>query len=195
MGVGEGNRTQNFRTHGLRSENNTLFSQSVFANVSYLSHLPSSFLSNSSCSILLLLLLLFVVVVVAFFLLTDIFPANLQICSLRYRLLCMVLIVLSSKEMIVGTRYVQLAAIWHCYLPLSFFLSLFSFFFSFFNVFLLLFLSPINLVLITDNLEWSTTQACPSLKCLFNKGNAEGTNISKMRLMILCLCIVLYYQS
>ena len=65
----------------------------------------------------------------------------------------------------------------------------------FFNVFLLLFLSPINLVLITDNLEWSTTQACPSLKCLFNKGNAEGTNISKMCLMILCLCIVLYYQS
>ena len=134
MGVGEGNRTQNFRTHGLRSENNTLFSQSVFANVSYLSHLPSSFLSNASCSILLLLLLLFVVVVVAFFLLTDIFPANLQICSLRYRLLCMVRIVLSSKEMIVGTRYVQLAAIWHWYLPLFFFsfffsLSLFSFLF------------------------------------------------------------------
>ena len=45
-----------------------------------------------------------------------------------------------------------------------------------------------------DNLEWSTIQACASFKCLFNKGNAEGTNVSKMCLMSLCLCIVLYLR-
>ena len=96
----------------------------------------------------------------------------------------MVLIVLSSKEMIVGIRFVQLAAIWHWYLPL-WFVCFFVLFFAF-----LLFPHQPGI----DNLEWSTIQACANFKCLFNKGNAEGTNVSKMCLMSLCLCIVLYLR-
>ena len=34
--------------------------------------------------------------------------------------------------------------------------------------------------------EWSTIPTCPSLMCSFNRGNAEGTNSSK----IVCLMFV-----
>ena len=44
--------------------------------------------------------------------------------------------------------------------------------------------------------EWSTIPACPSLMCLFNRGNTEGTNSSKnflrvggeLPLRVLALC-------
>ena len=33
---------------------------------------------------------------------------------------------------------------------------------------------------IDKSTEWSTIPACPSLMCVFNRGDTEGTNSSKM---------------
>ena len=46
---------------------------------------------------------------------------------------------------------------------------------------------------IDKSTEWSTTPACPSLMCFFNRGDTEGTNSSK----ILCpmFVYVLFYVN
>ena len=68
--------------------------------------------------------------------------------------------------MIVGGWYVQLVAMWHCYLPYAFsHFFLFSVL-SFFDIFLNLL--SVNLM------EWAMMLACPSLMSSFNRGNAEG---------------------
>ena len=63
-------------------------------------------------------------------------------------------------------------AVMHLYNSLEFFLLLLSIPFFFFYTFLK---SGID-----KSTEWSTIPACPSLMCFFNRGDAEGTNSSKM---------------
>ena len=41
---------------------------------------------------------------------------------------------------------------------------------------------------IDKSTEWSTTPACPSPMCFFNRGNTEGTNSSKG------LCLIFVYD-
>ena len=77
--------------------------------------------------------------------------------------------------MIVGRWDVQLAAIWHCYLPLCIYIFKFIFYFLLCPFFYIYFSKPG-----IDKLEWSTIPACPSLMCCFNRGNIEGTNSSKI---------------
>ena len=57
-----------------------------------------------------------------------------------------------------GRWYVQLSAIWHWYLPLSIYITLFLKLYSSIPFFILFF----NLVSINWT-EWSTISACPSL--------------------------------
>ena len=45
----------------------------------------------------------------------------------RYGLGVFVWLLFNSQEMIVGRRYVQLAAIWHWYLPLCIYITFFKF--------------------------------------------------------------------
>ena len=112
--------------------------------------------------------------------------------------------------MIVGRWCVQLAAIWHWYLPLCIYVTFFSFFLKsfvcfcpflpflslslslfFFLSFFFPFLSPSSSVLVLKTLtEWSTIPACPSLMCSFNSGNTEGTDSSKM--CVWCLCVFFF---
>ena len=73
-------------------------------------------------------------------------------------------------------------AVMHLYNILEFFIaSVHSFF--------ILFLKSV----IDKSTEWSTTPACPSLMCFFNRGDTEGTNSSK----ILCqmFVYVLFYVN
>ena len=78
--------------------------------------------------------------------------------------------------MIVGRWYVQLAAVWHWYLPLWIYVTFLNFMLC---LSIPLFLMIFNLVSINKT-EWSTIPACPSLMCCVNRGKTEGTNSSKM---------------
>ena len=73
-------------------------------------------------------------------------------------------------------------AVMHLYSILEFFIaSVHSFFYTFLK-------SGID-----KSTEWSMIPACPSLMCFFNRGDAGGTNSSK----ILCLMFVyvLFYVN
>ena len=74
-------------------------------------------------------------------------------------------------------------AVMHLYNILEFFLLLLSI------PFLCFFLKSG----IDKSTEWSTIPACPSLMCIFNRGDTEGTNSSK----ILCpmFVYVLFYVN
>ena len=67
--------------------------------------------------------------------------------------------------------------------------NIFEFFIASVHSFLILFLKSG----IDKSTEWSTIPACPSLMCFFNRGDAEGTNSSK----ILCpmFVYVLFYVN
>ena len=76
--------------------------------------------------------------------------------------------------MIVGRWYVQLAAIWHWYLPLCIYITFFYFsIVSVHSFFIFLYPGTDQLARMVDD------TACPSLMCSFNKGNIEGTNSLK----------------
>ena len=46
---------------------------------------------------------------------------------------------------------------------------------------------------IDKSTEWSTIQVCPSLLCLFNRGNTEGTH--SLKILCLMFVYVLLYVS
>ena len=75
--------------------------------------------------------------------------------------------------MIVGRWYAQLAAVWHWYLPLCIYITVFNFI-----VYLSIFFF-FNLVSI-NSMEWSVIPTCPSLMCSFSRSDTEETNSSKM---------------
>ena len=70
--------------------------------------------------------------------------------------------------MIVGRWYVQLAAIWHWYLPLCIYITFFNFILCLSIPFFYIYF--FNLVTINQT-EWSAIPACPSLMCSFNRDN------------------------
>ena len=46
---------------------------------------------------------------------------------------------------------------------------------------------------IDKSTEWPTIPACPSLMCVFNRGDTERTNSSEeKKLFDVCVCFVLY---
>ena len=78
--------------------------------------------------------------------------------------------------MIVGRWYVQLAAIWHWYLPLYIYIIFVYFILCMVNRCIPFVYIIFNLV----SIEWSTIPASPSLMCSFNRGNIEGTDSSEI---------------
>ena len=68
--------------------------------------------------------------------------------------------------------YVQLSAIWHWYLPLSIYITFLNFVLYSFIPFFILFFNLVS----TNQTEWSTISACPSLMRSLNRGNIEWTN-------------------
>ena len=85
----------------------------------------------------------------------------------------------------VGRWYVQHTAIWHWYLLLCIYIILKIFFTASVHSFFIL-----KKCSTVKSTEWSTTPACPSLGCFFNRGDIEGTNSSK----ILCLMFVYVFH-
>ena len=85
-----------------------------------------------------------------------------------------------------GWWYVQLAAIWHWYLPLCIYITFFNFILCLSIPFLYF-----SLTLVTINYtELSAIPACPSLMCSFNRGNIEGTNFENLCLMFVYACFM-----
>ena len=80
--------------------------------------------------------------------------------------------------MIVGRWCVQLAAIWHWYLPLCIYKK------YVFLPYILFF----NLVFI-NQIKWSTIPACPSFVCIFKKVSIEGTNSENVWVIFVHLCL------
>ena len=74
-------------------------------------------------------------------------------------------------------------AVMHLYNILEFFLLLLSI------PFLCFFLKSG----IDKSTEWSTTPACPSLMCFFNRGDTEGTN--SLKILCLMFVYVLFYVN
>ena len=70
--------------------------------------------------------------------------------------------------------YVQLAAMWHWYLPLCIYITFILFYIVSVHSFFIFFF---NLVLINQT-EWSVIPSCPRIMFSFNRGNIEGTDSS-----------------
>ena len=138
------------------------------------------FSAQSSCSFCLVIFLLMVYS-------PDFFPENSQIFFLKGQFF--VWLLLSSQEMIVGRWYVQLAAIWHWYLPLCIYIT----FSNFICLSIPFFIFFFNLVSINQT-EWSTIPACPSLMCSFSMGDIEGTNSQKNCVCMFYVCEVIGFD-
>ena len=134
-----------------------------------LSYLLSCFSDQSSCAFCLVIFLLMVCS-------PDFFSRELSnVFHLELGFYFILWLLLSSQEIKVGRWYVQHAAVWHWFVPLCICIFVFS---SFVQPLKNNLKKIFNLVLINQT-DWLMIPACPSLMCIFTRGNTEGINSLK----------------